>query len=172
MKKLEILNKYEDALNLLDQYDHQEVEEIKGNPSTSTLNYQDFKFDIKKMNARDIINSMKFNDTSSVFGVEKEEGKLNGILEAIEQTAFGQEVYSSLEEKASNLLYFLVKDHPFVDGCKRIAASLFIIYLHKNNSLYISNGTLVSLVLLIAESKPEEKDIMIKVIMSILFKKL
>ena len=163
MKKLEILNKYEDALNLLDQYDHQEVEEIKGNPSTSTLNYQE---------ARDIINSMKFNDTSSVFGVEKEEGKLNGILEAIEQTAFGQEVYSSLEEKASNLLYFLVKDHPFVDGCKRIAASLFIIYLHKNHSLYISNGTLVSLVLLIAESKPEEKDIMIKVIMSILFKKL
>lgn len=163
MKKLEILNKYEDALNLLDQYDHQEVEEIKGNPSTSTLNYQE---------ARDIINSLNFNDTSSVFGVEKEEGKLNGILEAIEQTAFGQEVYSSLEEKASNLLYFLVKDHPFVDGCKRIAASLFIIYLHKNNSLYISNGTLVSLVLLIAESKPEEKDIMIKVIMSILFKKL
>ena len=163
MNKLEILNKYEDALNLLDQYDHQEVEEIKGNPSTSTLNYQE---------ARDIINSLNFNDTSSVFGVEKEEGKLNGILEAIEQTAFGQEVYSSLEEKASNLLYFLVKDHPFVDGCKRIAASLFIIYLHKNNSLYISNGTLVSLVLLIAESKPEEKDIMIKVIMSILFKKL
>ena len=163
MNKLEILNKYEDALNLLDQYDHQEVEGIKGNPSTSTLNYQE---------ARDIINSLNFNDTSSVFGVEKEEGKLNGILEAIEQTAFGQEVYSSLEEKASNLLYFLVKDHPFVDGCKRIAASLFIIYLHKNNSLYISNGTLVSLVLLIAESKPEEKDIMIKVIMSILFKKL
>ena len=163
MNKLEILNKYEDALNLLDQYDHQEVEEIKGNPSTSTLNYQE---------ARDIINSLNFNDTSSVFGVEKEEGKLNGILEAIEQTVFGQEVYSSLEEKASNLLYFLVKDHPFVDGCKRIAASLFIIYLHKNNSLYISNGTLVSLVLLIAESKPEEKDIMIKVIMSILFKKL
>lgn len=163
MKKLEILNKYEDALNLLDQYDHQEVEEIKGNPSTSTLNYQE---------ARDIINSLNFNDTSSVFGLEKEEGKLNGILEAIEQTAFGQEVYSSLEEKASNLLYFLVKDHPFVDGCKRIAASLFIIYLHKNNALYISNGTLVSLVLLIAESKPEEKDIMIKVIMSILFKKL
>ena len=163
MNKLEILNKYEDALNLLDQYDHQEVENIKGNRSISQLDYKE---------ARDIINSMKFNDTSSVFGVEKEEGKLNGILEAIEQTAFGQEVYSSLEEKASNLLYFLVKDHPFVDGCKRIAASLFIIYLHKNNSLYISNGTLVSLVLLIAESKPEEKDIMIKVIMSILNKKL
>lgn len=163
MKKLEILNKYEDALHLLDQYDHQEVEHIKGNPSTSQLNYKE---------ARDIINSMSYNDSSSVFGVEKEEGKLNGILEAIEQTAFGENIYSSLEEKASNLLYFLIKDHPFVDGCKRIAASLFIIYLYKNNYLHITNGTLTALVLLIAESKPEEKDMIINVIMSILNKKL
>lgn len=163
MKKYGILNKYEDALNLLDQYDHQEVEQIKGNKSIDILNYQE---------SREIIDSMKFNDVSDVFGVEKEDGKLNGILVSIEQTAFGQELYSSSEEKAANLLYFLVKDHPFVDGCKRIAASLFIIYLYKNNICNISNGTLVSLVLLIAESKPEEKDIMIKVIMSILFKKL
>ena len=163
MNKYEILNKYEDALNLLDQYDHQEVEQIKGNKSTDTLNY---------VEAREVIDSMKFNDVSSVFGVEKEEGKLNGILVSIEQTAFGQEIYSSVEEKAANLLYFLVKDHPFVDGCKRIAASLFIIYLDKNDICNISNGTLVSLILLIAESKPEEKDIMIKVIMSILFHKM
>ena len=163
MKKYEILNKYEDALNLLDQYDHQEVEQIKGNKSTDILNY---------VEARDVIDSMKFNDVSDVFGVEKEEGKLNGILVSIEQTAFGQEIYSCVEEKAANLLYFLVKDHPFVDGCKRIAASLFIIYLNKNKICNISNGTLVSLVLLIAESKPEEKDIMIKVIMSILFHKM
>ena len=163
MKKYEILNKYEDALNLLDQYDHQEVEQIKGNKSTDTLNY---------VEAREVINSMKFNDVSNVFGVEKEEGKLNGILVTIEQTAFGQEIYSSVEEKAANLLYFLVKDHPFVDGCKRIAASLFIVYLDKNNICNISNGTLVSLILLIAESKPEEKDIMIKIIMSILFHKM
>ena len=163
MNKYEILNKYEDALNLLDQYDHQEVEQIKGNKSTDTLNY---------VEAREVINSMKFNDVSNVFGVEKEEGKLNGILVTIEQTAFGQEIYSSVEEKAANLLYFLVKDHPFVDGCKRIAASLFIVYLDKNNICNISNGTLVSLILLIAESKPEEKDIMIKIIMSILFHKM
>lgn len=163
MKKYGILNKYEDALNLLDQYDHQEVEQIKGNKSIDILNYQE---------SRKIIDSMKFNDVSDVFGVEKEDGKLNGILVSIEQTAFGQELYSSSEEKAANLLYFLVKDHPFVDGCKRIAASLFIIYLYKNNICNISNGTLVSLVLLIAESKPEEKDIMIKVIMSILFHKM
>ena len=163
MKKYGILNKYEDALNLLDQYDHQEVEQIKGNKSIDILNYQE---------SREIIDSMKFNDVSDVFGVEKEDGKLNGILVSIEQTAFGQELYSSSEEKAANLLYFLVKDHPFVDGCKRIAASLFIIYLYKNNICNISNGTLVSLVLLIAESKPEEKDIMIKIIMSILFHKM
>ena len=162
-KKYEILNKYEDALSLLDQYDHQEVKVVKGNASISNLEYNE---------ARDIINSMSFNDSSSVFGVEKEEGKLNGILEAIEQTVFGENVYSSLEEKASNLLYFLIKDHPFVDGCKRIAASLFVMYLHKNNALNISNGTLTALVLLIAESKAEEKDIMIKVIMSILFNKM
>lgn len=162
-KQYEILNKYEDALSLLDQYDHQEVKEVKGNPSREKLGYKE---------ARDIINSMSFNDSSNVFGVEKEEGKLNGILEAIEQTVFGENVYTSCEEKASNLLYFLIKDHPFVDGCKRIAASLFVIYLHKNNILHISNGTLAALVLLIAESKAEEKDIMIKVIISILFNKM
>ena len=162
-KKYSVLNKYEDALSLLDQYDHQEVKEIKGNPSIEKLDYKE---------ARDIINSMSFNDSSSVFGVEKEEGKLNGILEAIEQTVFGENVYSCLEEKAANLLYFLIKDHPFVDGCKRIAASLFVMYLEKNNALTISNGTLTTLVLLIAESKAEEKDIMIKVIMSILFNKM
>ena len=163
MNKLEILNKYEDALNLLDQYDHQELEQIKGNKSTDILNYSE---------AREVIDSMKFNDVSDVFGVEKEDGKLNGILVSIEQTAFGQELYSSCEEKAANLLYFLIKDHPFVDGCKRIAASLFVVYLEKNNICNISNGTLVSLILLIAESKAEEKDIMIKIIMSILFHKM
>lgn len=162
-KKYDVLNKYEGALSLLDQYDHQEIKDIKGTPSQEKLEYKE---------ARDIINSMSFNDSSSVFGVEKEEGKLNGILEAIEQTVFGENVYSCLEEKAANLLYFLIKDHPFVDGCKRIAASLFIIYLNKNNALNISNGTLTALVLLIAESKAEEKDIMIKVIMSILFNKM
>ena len=161
--KYEILNKFEDALNLLDAYDHQNVKAIKGNKSINTLSYDE---------SRDIINSMKFNDSSDVFGIEKEEGKLNGILLSIEQTAFGNEIYSSAEEKASNLLYFLVKDHPFVDGCKRIAAALFVIYLDKNNICTISNGTLVSLILLIAESRAEEKDIMIKVIMSILFHKM
>lgn len=166
---LEILKKYEKALELLDQYDHQDVSKPKGTNSIKSLSYQE---------TRNLIDSMKFSDSSSVFGVEKENGKLNGILESIELTAFNKSIYSSLEEKAANLLYFLIKDHPFVDGCKRIAASIFLIYLHKNNALLIdgfpslSNGTLASLVLLIAESKPEEKDIMIKIIMSILSYKM
>ena len=68
---------------------------------------------------------MKFGDSSSIFGVEKEEGKLEGILAAVYQNVFGQEVYPSLESKSLHLLYFLIKDHPFYDGCKRIAATFF-----------------------------------------------
>ena len=83
----------------------------------------------------------------------------------------------TLEEKAANLLYFVVKDHPFVDGCKRIAAGLFLLYLSKNallskNKLTISNGALTAITLLVAESKPEEKEIMIRIIMNILFNKM
>ena len=90
---------------------------------------------------------------------------------------FGEEIYRSLEEKAANLLHFIVKDHPFVDGCKRIGAGLFLLYLSKNlslknESLNISNGTLVSITLLVAESKPEEKEVMINIIMNILFNRL
>ena len=166
MKKYGILNKYEDALNLLDQYDHQEVEQIKGNKSIDILNYQE---------SREIIDSMKFNDVSDVFGVEKEDGKLNGILVSIEQTAFGQELYSSSEEKAANLLYFIVKNHSFVDGNKRIAASIFLHFLYTNDMLYYANGdkklsdsALVAITILIAESRPEEKDTIIKLIMNFL----
>ena len=113
---------------------------------------------------------------TSVFGVEKEEGKLNGILAAVYQNVFGQEVYPSLEEKAAHLLYFLVKDHPFADGCKRIAATLFLEFLNKNHALIkggkkiIANDTLVAITVLTAESRPEEKDVMIKLIMNFLDK--
>ena len=126
------------------------------------------------MNAEKSLIQWKFGDTSQVFGVEKEQGKLNGILAAIYQDVFGQEVYSSLEEKAAHLLYFLVKDHPFVDGCKRIAATLFLEFLNRNNALVksgkmiISNDTLVAITVLTAESKPEEMDVVIKLIMNFL----
>ena len=90
------------------------------------------------------------------------------------QSAFGQEAYTSVEEKAANLLYFMIKDHPYADGCKRIAASLFLEFLDKNNALFqdgtkrLSEGTLVAITLMIAESKPDEKDVMVKLVMNLL----
>ena len=110
----------------------------------------------------------------AVFGVEKEAGKLNGILAAVYQNVFGTEVYPSIEEKAANLLYFLIKDHPFADGCKRIGASIFLEFLNKNNHLFIdhrqiiSNSALVAITLMIAESRPEEKETMVKLVMNFL----
>lgn len=118
----------------------------------------------------------KMQDTfnTDVFGIEKENGKVAGIIAAVYQSAFGQEAYPSVEEKAANLLYFMIKDHPYADGCKRIAASLFLEFLDKNNVLFLNNakrfsdGTLVAITLMIAESKPEEKDIMIKLVMNLM----
>lgn len=162
-----VIEEYTKALDLLDNYDHQCLIKPKGNESIYKLTYSD---------CRTIIDSMKFKTTSSVFGVEKEEGKLNGILAAVYQNVFGQEVYPSLEEKAAHLLYFLVKDHPFADGCKRIAATLFLEFLNKNHALIkggkkiIANDTLVAITILTAESRPEEKDVMIKLIMNFLDK--
>jgi len=162
-----VIEEYTKALDLLDNYDHQCLIKPKGNESIYKLTYSD---------CRTIIDSMKFKTTSSVFGVEKEEGKLNGILAAVYQNVFGQEVYPSLEEKAAHLLYFLVKDHPFADGCKRIAATLFLEFLNKNHALIkggkkiIANDTLVAITVLTAESRPEEKDVMIKLIMNFLDK--
>lgn len=162
-----VIEEYTKALDLLDNYDHQCLIKPKGNESIYKLTYSD---------CRTIIDSMKFKTTSSVFGVEKEEGKLNGILAAVYQNVFGQEVYPSLEEKAAHLLYFLVKDHPFADECKRIAATLFLEFLNKNHALIkggkkiIANDTLVAITVLTAESRPEEKDVMIKLIMNFLDK--
>ena len=158
-----VVNEYTRALNLLDSYDHQSLIKPKGSNTLYRLSYEE---------CRKLINSMKFN--SDVFGVEKEKGKLNGILEAVYQNVFDTEVYPSIEEKAANLLYFLIKDHPFADGCKRIAAAIFLEFLNKNNSLVknghqvISDNALVAITLMIAESRPEEKEIMITLIMNLL----
>ena len=160
-----VINEYTRALDLLDNYDHQTLTKPKGEKSAYVMSYQE---------AREIIESMKFNDMSDVFGVEKEQGKLNGIIEQVYQNVFGQELYPSIEEKAAHLLYFLVKDHPFADGCKRIAATLFINFLYKNNHLYrnnkqiISNEALVAITILTAESNPQEMDIIVKLIMNLL----
>ena len=160
-----VINEYTKALDLLDNYDHQTLTKPKGSHSDYVMTYQE---------ARNIIDSMKFNEMSSVFGVEKEHGKLNGIIEQVYQNVFGQELYPSVEEKAAHLLYFLVKDHPFADGCKRIAATLFINFLYKNgiliknNRQIISNEALVAVTILTAESNPDEIDIIIKLISNLL----
>ncbi len=161
----EVIKTYTNALDLLDDYDHQRLEKPKGNDTIYKIEYDE---------ARKIIDLMKFNNDSNLFGVEKENGKLNGILEAVYQNVFGTELYPTIEDKAAHLLYFLVKDHPFVDGCKRIAATLFLEFLNKNKrlvkdgKLIISNNTLVATTLLTAESKPDEMEIIINVIMHLL----
>lgn len=161
----EVIDKYSYALDLLDDYDHQKVVKPNGNDVIHKIEYAE---------CRSIIDSMKFGDSSNLFGVEKEDGKLNGILEAVYQNVFGVELYPTIEEKAAHLLYFIVKDHPFVDGCKRIAATMFLEFLNKNKRLVkdgrlcISNNTLVAITLLTAESRPDEKEVIINVIMHLL----
>lgn len=160
-----VIDGYTKALDLLDGYDHQTLEKPKGTKTEYVMTYEE---------SREIIDSMKFNEMSNVFGVEKEVGKLNGIIAQVYQNVFGQELYPSIEEKAAHLLYFLVKDHPFADGCKRIAATLFINFLYKNNHLYrenrqiISNEALVAITILTAESHPDEMEVVVKLIMNLL----
>ncbi len=162
---LKAVNLYTQALMLLDQYDHQSLEKPEGSSPIYRITYKD---------CREMVNHMEDTFKSDVFGVEKETGKVEGILAAVYQDVFGGEVYPSLEEKAANLLYFMIKDHPFEDGCKRIAASLFLEFLSRNNALFrdgqkiISDGALVAITLMIAESNPDEKDIMTAMVMNLL----
>ena len=162
---LKAVNLYTQALTLLDKYDHQSLEKPEGNQPIYRITYAD---------CRAMVDRMEDSFKSDVFGVEKEPGKIEGILAAVYQDVFGGEVYPSLEEKAANLLYFMIKDHPFADSCKRIAASLFLEFLNRNNALFreghkvISDGALVAITLMIAESDPKEKDIMTTMVMNLL----
>lgn len=162
---LKAVNLYTNALMLLDQYDHQSLKKPTGNKPIYRITYED---------CRNMVNAMEDSFHSDVFGVEKEKGKVEGILAAVYQSAFGEDAYPSLEEKAANLLYFMIKDHPYADGCKRIAASLFLEFLARNNILYkadqkrVSDGALVAITLMIAESDPKEKDIMVNLVMNLL----
>ena len=162
----DVIQKYTQALELLDDYDHQIVQKPKiSNEKAYQLTFNECK---------KLIESMTFSKSSTIFGKEKTKGSLEGIIGSVYQTAFREDVYPSVQEKAANLLYFIVKDHPFIDGCKRIAASIFLYFLNKNNLLFkndkkiISDSTLVAITLLLAESRPEEKEIMINVIMNFL----
>lgn len=161
---LKVIGSYTKALNLLDDYDHKTLSKIKGTTDNRIVHYQD---------CLDIIHKLKFNEKSTIFGIERDKG-LESIINNIYQSFDGKDIYHSVEEKAANFLYLVVKNHVFVDGNKRIAATLFIYFLnyyeilYKNEKQIIDNNTLTALTLLIAESNPKEKEIIIDLVMNFL----
>ena len=164
---LQVIGKYSKALDILDRYDHQTLEVPKGKKKEI--------FKITYDNAKEIIDLIQSEfKESSLVGKEYKDS-FKSVLKDIYQTFDGKELYNTLEEKASNILYLITKNHCFVDGNKRIAASVFVLYLQKNNILVDKNGTrkiddnaLVALTLMIATSKPQEKEIIIKIISNLL----
>lgn len=160
---LAVIERYSTALDLLDDYDHQTMRRPKGCEATYVLTYEE---------CRSVIDSMRFGNESALFGNEKDDS-FKGSIGNIYQSFAGQEAYPTLEEKAANLLYFVTKNHSFSDGNKRIAAAIFLYFLDKNGVLFddagnkrIDDHTLVALTIMIAESRPEEKEMMISVIMN------
>lgn len=160
---LAVIERYSTALDLLDDYDHQTMRRPKGSEATYVLTYEE---------CRSVIDSMRFGNESALFGNEKDDS-FKGSIGNIYQSFAGQETYPTLEEKAANLLYFVTKNHSFSDGNKRIAAAIFLYFLNKNEVLFddagskrIDDHTLVALTIMIAESRPEEKEMMISVIMN------
>ena len=160
---LSVIERYSTALNLLDAYDHQSLQRPTGTNTVYVLSYEE---------CRSVIDRMRFGDESELFGKEKDDS-FKGSIGNIYQSFGGQEIYPTLEEKASNLLYFVTKNHSFFDGNKRIAATIFLYFLDCNGILYDEQGnkllddhTLVALTIMIAESCPEEKEMMISVIMN------
>ena len=160
---LSVIERYSTALNMLDAYDHQSLQRPKGSGAAYILSYEE---------CRSVIDRMRFGNESELFGKEKDDS-FKGSIGNIYQSFGGQEIYPTLEEKAANLLYFVTKNHSFFDGNKRIAATIFLYFLDRNGILYDDEGnkllddhTLVALTIMIAESKPEEKEMMISVIMN------
>ena len=160
---LNVVESFSTALDLLDDYDHQTMKRPKGSSGAYILTYEE---------CRKVIDQMRFGAESDLFGSEKD-GSFKGSIGNIYQSFAGQEIYPTIEEKAANLLYFVTKNHSFWDGNKRIAATMFLYFLDRNGFLYDERGqkllddhTLVALTIMIAESRPEEKEMMISVIMN------
>ena len=162
---LKIIGEYSKALDLLDYYDHGTVKKPNGSINDAKISYEECK---------SVIEKLRFNSESSLFAVERIEHGLESIINDIYQTFDSKEVYETIEEKAANFLYLIVKNHVFVDGNKRVAATLFIYFLnfyhmlHKNEKQTIDNNTLTALTLLIAESNPKEKEVIIDLVMNFL----
>lgn len=161
---IKVINNYSTSLGLLDDYDHRTVKKVKGHTSNEHITYEQCMY---------IIDSLKSNFESDIFALERNKG-LESIINNIYQTYGGEDVYKTIEEKCANFFYMIIKNHVFIDGNKRIAATLFIYILffydllYKNEKQVIDNNTLVALTLLIAESNPKEKDILIDLITNLL----
>ena len=161
---LKVIGEYSKALDLLDDYDHKTLKKIDGSVDERKIEYK---------NCIEIINKLRFNEESTLFAVERDRG-LESIIGNIYQSFAGKEIYKSVEEKGANFLYLIVKNHVFADGNKRIAATLFIYFLNFYRILYINgkqtidNNTLAALTLLIAESNPREKEVIIDLVMNFL----
>jgi len=167
---VQIIAEYSRALNILDDFDHQRLTAPKGTKQT--------KYKLTYDEARKIIEQMKIKFKDSALVGQEKDKSFHGSIGAIYQTFDGKDVYPTVEEKSAHLLYFVTKNHSFVDGNKRIAAALFICFLQKNSILLdkdgrkrIDDNALVALTLMIAASKPSEKDIMVKVILNLLNEK-
>lgn len=161
---IKVVNNYSNALNLLDDYDHKRISKPNGTINNNKIVYED---------CMEIVSKLKFNSDSDLFALERDKG-LKAILGNIYQSFDGKDLYPTIEEKAANFLYLITKNHTFIDGNKRIAATLFIYFLEFYNLLYndngqvIDNNTLVAITLLIAQSNPKEKDVLIDLIMNFL----
>ena len=161
---LKVIGNYSKALDLLDDYDHKTLKKPNGNVDERKVEYNE---------CLKVIDKLRFNQESSLFAVERDKG-LESIIGNIYQSFAGQDVYKSIEEKGANFLYLIVKNHVFADGNKRIAATLFIYFLnfygilYKNGKQTIDNNTLTALTLLIAESNPKEKGVLIDLVMNFL----
>lgn len=167
---LDLLSEYSKAISILGQYDAGTLTEPKGGPAKFVLKYEDCLKIIKDVR----LELIKKNGAGGLFGSERSR-MLEGIIKNLYQTFNKKELYNTVEKKAAHLLYLIIKDHPFSDGNKRLAAFLFVYFLKKNNYLHrenverkINNNTLVALALLIAESDPKEKDVMVKIILNLL----
>ena len=161
---IKVINNYSNALNLLDDYDHKRISKPSGTINNNKITYED---------CMNIVNKLKFNSDSDLFALERNQG-LKSIIGNIYQSFNGKDLYPTIEEKAANFLYLITKNHTFIDGNKRIAATLFIYFLKFYNLLYndngqvIDNNTLVAVTLLIAQSNPKEKNILIDLVMNFL----
>ena len=163
---IKVINSYSTAFNMLDDYDYKRIIKPSGRKANKKITYDE---------CLNVIKSLKYKIKSNLFALERENG-LSAIIGNIYQSFDGKDLYVSIEEKAANFLYLITKNHVFIDGNKRIAATLFIYFLEFYNILYdengqvIDNNTLVALTLLIAQSDPREKEVLIDLVMNFLVK--